>query len=52
MFSPELMKFLIKYQSEEYLPKEKNFENEKNDDNSFIYHRFTKYAVVPIKVER
>ena len=52
MFSPELMKFLIKYQSKEFLPEEKDKKSEKNDEISYGFHRFTKYATVPIKVER
>ena len=52
MFSPELMRFLIKYQSKEFLPEQKAEKAEKNDETTYGFHRFTKYATVPVKVER
>ena len=52
MFSPELMSYLIKYQGKEYLPVENEFKKEKNDEFELGIHRFTKFASIPIKVER
>ena len=52
MFSPEFMSYLIKYQGKEYLPVENEFEKQKNDESEFEIHRFTKFATIPIKVER
>ena len=52
MFSPELMKFIIKYQSKEFLPEEKELNSDKNDGIQFRFHHFTKFATVPVKAER
>ena len=52
MFSNELMRYLIKYQSKEFISEDKNSSEEKNDETLFGFHRFTKFATVPIKVER
>lgn len=52
MFSPELMKFIIKYQSKEFLTEEKEFIPNKKDEPPFGLHLFTKFASIPIKVER
>ena len=52
MFSPEFMKYLIMYQSEEFLSNKKDLKDEKNDETYLKFHRFTKYATVPVRVER
>ena len=52
MFSPEFMSYLIKYQGKEYLPVENEFEKKKDDEFAYGIHRFTKFASIPIKVER
>ena len=52
MFSNEFMRYLIKYQGEEFLNEEKNCHENKSDEITFGFHRFTQFAVVPIKVER
>lgn len=49
MLSSELMKFIIMYQYKEFLTEK---ETQKNDETPFKFHRFTKFAVVPIKVKR
>ena len=49
MLSSELMKFIIMYQYKDFLPEK---EAEKNDETPYKFHRFTKFAVVPIKVKR
>ena len=52
MFSPEFLSFLIKYQSKEYIAEEKYYRFKKNSEPQFGIHRFTKFAIVPVKVER
>ena len=52
MLSPELMKFIIKYQSKEFLPEEKEFKENKKDETLQRFHNLTKFATVPVKVER
>ena len=52
MFSPELMKFIIKYQGKEFLPEEKEINENKKDETLCGFHRLTKFATVPVTVER
>jgi len=52
MFSPEFMRYLIMYQSKDFEPKKVNYLEFKNDESHLGIHRFTKFATVPIKVER
>ena len=52
MFSPEFMSYLIMYQSNEFESEKVKYIELKNDENTFGIHRFTKYATVPVKVER
>ena len=52
MFSPELMSYLIKYQSKEYIKEEQYYRFDKKSEPHIGIHRFTKFATLPIKVER
>ena len=53
MFSPEFMRYLILYQYKDYEPENKvEYIELKNDKSPFEIHRFTKFATLPIKVER
>ena len=52
MFSPEFMRYLIMYQGKEFEPKKVSYLEFKNDEPRFGIHRFTKFATLPIKVER
>ncbi len=52
MYSPEFMKYLIMYQNEEFMSKQNDYKNEKNDETYLKFHRLMKYATVPIKAER
>lgn len=45
MFSPELMRFILKYQDKEFLPKEKSTKKEPTN-RVFTMH---KLATIPIK---
>lgn len=52
MFSPEFMRYLIMYQSKDFEPENVKYIELKNDESKLGIHRFTKYATVPVKVER
>ena len=52
MFSPEFMSFLIKYQMKDYVNKSEKFIVIKNSEFKSRIHRFTKFAVAPVKAER
>ena len=52
MFSDELMRYLIKYQSNEFLTEEKDNQEHKNDEILLKFHRFTQFAAVPVRAER
>lgn len=47
MFSPELMKFIIKYQDKEFLPKEDK-KQDRTDRGSLVRGKF---VTIPIKIK-
>lgn len=50
MFSPELMKYIIQYQQEDYIQDEKEYK--KNDEIKIRSHHLTSFVAIPIEVER
>ena len=52
MFSPEFMRYLIMYQGKDFSPKKTDYIEFKNDEFFLGIHCFTKFATLPIKVER